>query len=664
MKPFTPELPDEAQARIARLERQLARERKAREAAEAIAEKGLRELYDSQQRLSLIQRITEAANSAKDVRIALSVAVREVCCQMGWDFGNALLVDPATGEARACDCWYAASPQRLADFVEASRRIAFPPNIGLPGRVVSSAQPLWIDDTRIDDNFLRREAARECHIIAGCALPVMVGRDVVAVIEFFSRSALQPSDELVSTLRQIAVQLGRVVERDRARAALLHDALHDALTGLPNRVLLKERSQAAFERLPADRQGLSMLVIDLDGFKLINDRYGHHAGDGVLVEVTRRFVDALEQARQAQKAEHQGWHVTLARTGGDEFVALVDGLYDDETPQRLAHALHGVLASPLVVEGDHFSVGASIGIGSSGPDYKDVDQILRDADLAMYQAKANGRGGTVVFSAALGARFRNRVALEREILDAIRQQQFVLHYQPIRLLGSGETLGFEALVRWNHPTRGLLDPGQFIPMAEETGLIVFIGDWVLREACSAMARFYATHPHNMRPFVTVNVAPQQFLQPNFAEMLRDVLMETAVPPETIRLEVTEGVAVIDAERTGRVLAQLREWGVKTILDDFGTGYSSLSYLNNLPFDSLKIDRSFIASLDKEKSRNIVRTILELARNLDLTVVAEGIENESQQRVLQEMGCVKGQGYLLGRPVGEQAAFDQFMARQR
>ena len=676
MKPFAPDIatdaagwPADAVVRIARLERQLARERQARGEAEGIAERGLRDLYDSQQRLALIQRITDGANRASDTHMALGVAVREICCQMNWDFGNAYLVDPQTGMAQACDCWFAATPDHMIDFVEASRHAQFSPGVGLPGTVLASGAPHWMADARIDANFVRQPIARTCHIISGCAFPILIGHEVAAIIEFFSRTALTQSADLVSTLAQIAVQLGRVVERDRARATLLHDALHDALTGLPNRVLLKERCHNVFERLPPPRRGMVLLVIDLDGFKLVNDRYGHHAGDGVLIEVARRFRAALGGCQDAAAAQ-PGWHATLARTGGNEFVVLLDGAMDAFAPERMADAIHASLVDPLRVAADLFSVGASIGIAECGPAYENVDQMLRDADLAMYHAKAEGRRGTAVFTPGLGLQYRNRMALEREIHDAIREEQFILHYQPICALNNGgRILGYEALIRWHHPSRGLLDPGQFIPAAEETGLIVFIGDWVLREACRAMARLQAAHPRldpgtdpgRDLPFVSINVDPQQFLQPNFAEQVRAVVMETAVSPRMIRLEVTEGVAVIDAEQTGRVLSELRDWGIKTSLDDFGTGYSSLSYLSNLPFDGLKIDRSFIASLDQAKSRNIVQTILELARNLDLSVVAEGIEEEAQQVMLREMGCVLGQGFLLGRPMREAEAFAQYQA---
>ena len=659
MKHFVPDIPTTAQARIERLERQLKRERELRREAEAIAESGLRKLYDSRQRLALLQRVTDGANSADDIREALYFAVREICTEMHWDFGNAYLVEPGRSGVSACDCWFAADAALFHEFVEVSRNARFGAGKGLPGRVLATGTPEWIDDARFEDGCARREVVIACGMVSACAFPIMVGTDVAAIIEFFAREKVQAKDDLITFMGQIGTQLGRVAERERARAALMHDALHDSLTGLPNRALMRERSQAAFERLPTDRTGLAMLVIDLDGFKAINDKYGHHAGDSMLVSVAARFSEAIDTCSDSST------QATLSRTGGDEFVVLLDGFDNDNLPQIVATALHDSLADPQHGSFDGTNLGASIGIACSGPEYEDVDKILRDADLAMYEAKAQGRGGTVVFTPDLGMDVRNRMELEREIREALREGQFVLYYQPILNFASPTAIrGYEALIRWHHPTRGLVEPSTFIPAAEESGLIMYIGEWVMREACSAMVRLHeqltaegcaAEH----LPFVAINIAPQQFLQHNFAQQVRRVLLDTGIAPTAVKLEVTEGVAIIDSDRTRALLDQFRGWGVQTGLDDFGTGYSSLSYLQNLPFDALKIDRSFIASLGDDKSRSIVRAILDLANSLDLHVIAEGVETAEQSAMLDSMGCQFGQGFLFGRPLDEATAFAAF-----
>ncbi|MFC3592182.1 bifunctional diguanylate cyclase/phosphodiesterase [Novosphingobium piscinae] len=646
-------IPEGDEDRVLRLERQLAREREARLAAEAIAEKGLRDLYTSQQRLALLQRITERANSSDDFQTAAAYALKDICTEMEWDFGNSYVVPDDGSAALACDCWFLASPDGLDPFVEVSRSIRFAAGIGLPGRVLTETRAHWVQDVREDTNFLRLAIARECGVVAGCAFPIMVGKQVVAIFEFFSRRTITPDEGMVETMAQIGIQLGRVVERVRAREALLHDTLHDSLTGLPNRVLLADRATQAFERRSTGGPGLAVLVIDLNGFKTINDKHGHHLGDEVLVAVSRRFSAALGSWQKEGGSEVEA---LLARTGGDEFVVLLAGTVEPTLAQHVAELLQSALDAPFRAGEEEAPISASIGIALCAPAYGHVDQVIRDADLAMYEAKSGDHANIVMFTPSLGNRVRNRMALEQEIREAISARQFVLHYQPIVGLSSGQVSGFEALVRWNHPLRGLISPNEFIPIAEQNGSIVSLGEWVLQEACAALARLHRTMPAGFLPSVAVNIAPVQFLQPDFIAQLRAVLRETGVPPACLKLEVTEGVAIIDSERTRRTLEQCRDIGVRTGLDDFGTGYSSLSYLHSLPFDTLKIDRSFIAAMERPKSLSIVRTILDLSKKLGLSVVAEGIETDRQSLSLAAWGCEFGQGYLLGRPEPEATAF--------
>lgn len=652
---------DDLEARVIRAERRAKRERDARIEAEAIAERGLRELYQSQQRLLLLQRITDGANRGDDVNTALRLAITEVCQYMGWAFGNVYLSDGYT--VTGCDTWYAADGDGLFAFVELSRSYRFNAGEGLPGRVLTDVRPHWIEDVTQDSSFLRAEAAAESGLHAGCAFPVMVGEEVGAVLEFFSRERLVRDDALMTLMGQIGTQLGRVIERERARLALLHDALHDPLTGLANRSLLADRLKNAVARAPngADLT-TAVLAMDLDGFKAVNDTLGHLAGDHLLIETSKLISECVTRTLISMHGPSRP-NVTLARIGGDEFTILVEEVRRGEA-EILAEAVRASLTGGR----DQLASGritASIGIAYHDGTYEDVDLLLRDADLAMYEAKANGRNQAVTFDEKVGQLIRQRLATEQQLREAIARKEFVLHYQPIVELAEPDLVqGFEALVRWVHPTRGLIGPDQFISIAEESGLILFLGEWVLREACRTAAR-WQHRLGNRAPFISINISPRQFLQPDFARQVKAVLLETGVQPSSVRLEVTECAAIRDADRTRAVIAEICSWGVATSLDDFGTGYSSLSHIQRLPFDVLKIDRSFVAAITSvdgnEKATGIVQAILDLARTLSMKVVAEGIETETQAAILASLGCSHGQGYLFSRPVAAEEA-ERMVAR--
>lgn len=646
---------EDLQRRLARAERRAERERSARLEAEAIAEQGLRELFESQKQLLLVQRITNGANQNRGVAAALRLAVSEICQYMGWSFGNAYLITPES-ELVACDTWYAADLEPLFEFVEISRNARFPQGYSLPGRVVRDPRPHWIEDVTAQPEFSRLQVATRCGLRSACAFPIMIGEEVAGVLEFFTRDRLTENDDFMGVVGQLGTQLGRAIERERAQQALLHDALHDAPTGLPNRTLLGDRLQQAFDRARLEhRTGLAVMMIDLDGFKSVNDTLGHAAGDEVLRETARRLSACLAARRLDDAAHDVKWSYTLARIGGDEFTAVIEAPADSSVAESVAGAIHTALAT---VAEDRLELGitASIGIAYDTPDYADVDHLHRDADLAMYQAKAQGRHRTVVLSESVGDRIRDRLTLEQQLRDALRHREFVLHFQPIVDMDEdGRVIGFEALVRWNHPTRGLLLPKDFIDVAEETGLILFLGDWVLQTACAVMAGWHRRFPRPPLPTISINVSPRQLLQADFARRVQDALVASGIDPTTVRLEVTEAAAIRDAKRTSAIISEIRSWGVKTSLDDFGTGYSSLSHLQRLPFDYLKIDQSFVAGLSEPDGQQpIIRAILDLAKTLGIAVIAEGVETPLQAETLRALGCFQGQGYLYGRPLSADA----------
>jgi diguanylate cyclase (GGDEF)-like protein len=647
--------PPSIEHRLARAERTAQRERTARLEAERIAEHGLRTLYDSKQRLQLLQHITDVANRARTIPEALGAALEAICERMNWTIGNVLMVSDDRSCVEGCDIWRASDANGVMVFIEASRRMRFQRGEGLPGRVFETGQSEWIADVGQSPLFVRAAEADRCDLGTGCAFPVLAGDEVVAVLEFYKRQTAQVDPEIVGILGQAGIQLGRVFERDRAQRALIHDALHDPLTGLPNRALFNDRLQASFDRLaPARRHALAVLVLDLDGFKLVNDTLGHHAGDRVLIRVADALRGALARLETERDLGLGAARCSPARMGGDEFTILVENLAGEDLAQvgmieGIAAALHRALDENLGAAEESAQVGASIGYAIGNVGHANVDQLLRDADVAMYEAKAGGRGRTVGFTERLGEMLRDRASLTNELRSAIERGEFELDYQPIVTLGTAQSVrGFEALVRWNHPVRGRLLPADFIDVAESSGLILFLGDWVLREACATAATW--TTLNGPAPFISINISARQFAQPGFAARVRQIVLETGVEPTRIRLELTESTAIVDIDHTCAVIEEIRKWGVQTSLDDFGTGFSSLSSLHRLPFDVLKIDRSFIMAMDdKGKGDGIVRAIIALAHTVGMTIVAEGVETPAQAALLIELGCELGQGYHFGRP---------------
>jgi diguanylate cyclase (GGDEF)-like protein/PAS domain S-box-containing protein len=435
-----------------------------------------------------------------------------------------------------------------------------------------------------------------------------------------------------------------ITQRKAAEERLLHDAFHDTLTGLPNRNLLVDRLNRAILRIKRhpDYQ-FAVLFLDLDGFKVINDSLGHQIGDQLLIAIGRRLENCVRQGD------------TVARLGGDEFIILIDDLAEPGDVYQMADRALDELQAPFSLNGQELVTSASIGIALSGPSYDRAEDLLRDADIAMYRAKARGKAGYVIFDKAMHTLAVTRLKLEADLRHAAVRQEFRLHYQPIVSLKSGAIASFEALVRWNHPERGLIPPDDFIPLAEETRLILPLGMWVLREAASELKNFQSASGTSVPLTISVNLSFRQFLQADLISQIERILLETGLDAEQLRMEITESVIMEHVETAFTTLSRLKSLGVKLAMDDFGKGYSSLSYLHQFPFDTLKIDRSFIARMGGGENLEIVRTIVSLANGLGLDVVAEGVETLSQLTLLRELGCQFGQGYLLSRPLSGDAA---------
>lgn len=427
----------------------------------------------------------------------------------------------------------------------------------------------------------------------------------------------------------------------------------DPLTGLPNRLLFIDRLGRLIKHAKRRKDYVfAVLFLDLDGFKMINDSLGHLMGDQLLLAVATRLEKCL---RSSDTVARIGQGFTMARLGGDEFTILLDDLKDLGDASRAAERVMKELTAPFMLGGKEVFTSVSIGIALSSPSYEEPEDILRDADTAMYRAKSLGKARFEVFDADMRASVMARLQLETDLRRALEREEFQNFYQPIVSLSSGQIVGFEALLRWHHPTRGMVSPGEFIPVAEDTGLIRELGWWNLREACRQMTQWRRQYKdHNLT--VSVNLSAKQFLQPNLVEDIRRLLQELQLPPNTLKLEITESTVMADPAAAIEMLQQIKSLGISLAIDDFGTGYSSLSYLHRFPLDTLKIDRSFISGMQEGgEGMEIARTILPMAMNLHLDVIAEGVETAEQLALLQKLQCKYGQGYYFSKPVSAQAA---------
>ncbi len=435
----------------------------------------------------------------------------------------------------------------------------------------------------------------------------------------------------------LVVSLHDLTERKRYESRIEHLASHDALTGLPNRALLRDRVEQAIVHARRTASRVAVMYVDLDQFKLVNDSWGHPAGDALLVEVGSRLRSAMREGD------------TVARLGGDEFVVLLADVARPGDSAVVARKIAGALAPPIVLDSRETQVTASIGIAIWPEDGEGLEALLQCADVAMYRAKDEGRNGYQYYSGEMGAQARARVELETGLRQALEREELRLHWQPQVDLATGEVRGCEALMRWERPGRGLVSPAQFIPLAEESGLIVPIGEWALRAACREAAGWAAAGLGRIQ--VAVNLSARQFRQGAVVETVRAALAESGLPAGCLELEITESVLARDLDQVVKALEQVRRMGVSVAIDDFGTGYSSLAYLRTLPIQKLKIDRSFIKGIPEDReAAALVGEIIRLAHVLSLEVVAEGVETAPQAAFLREAGCEKMQGFLFSRPV--------------
>ena len=509
-------------------------------------------------------------------------------------------------------------------------------------------EPIVVNDIAADALLKGIPALRELHATAYAGANIIDRHGTrIGTLCVLDKKVRKWTDRdgalLMYLAAQCAAEVGlrmEIATREQVEGQLLHNTLHDPLTELPNRTLLMERLGHAIQRSRrrADFR-FAVLFLDLDRFKLVNDSLGHHAGDQLLVAVANRLKMQLRTTD------------TVARLGGDEFAILLEDLASFDDAGRVAERMHADLLRPIMIGEHEVYTSASIGIvlGTAGHDLPEF--VLRSADMAMYRAKTGGRSRYEMFDRAMHTQAIERLQRETDLRHAVERQELSVHFQPIISLPAGTIVGAEALVRWTHPTRGRVSPAEFIPLAEEMGLILPIGKYVLIEACRQMREWQDMVGGVAELTIGVNLSAKQFNQPNLLDQVGSALQQTRLPPHLLKLEITETAIIDNPEAATRVLGELKQLGVQIHMDDFGTGYSSLSYLHRLPIDALKIDRSFIGQIDTDpRTLQLVMTILELAANLGVRSIAEGVEKPQQLEQLRKLACDFGQGYLFSPPL--------------
>lgn len=512
--------------------------------------------------------------------------------------------------------------------------------------------------------WTRRRLVTPVEHLADAAIQAMSGEDELPQLEDCETHELNAIARMLSSfvgtlktqvkertgeLERQKLQLEReIAVRRRAEDQLRHAAFHDRLTNLCNRDLLMDRLQRCMLRAKRHRNyKFAVLFLDVDRFKEVNDSLGHTVGDQLLISIARRLESCLRQGDTFSRAESN----TISRIGGDEFVILLDGIKARTDASIVAERLQEALSVPFALEGRSIVSTASIGIAFNELEYDSPDHLLRDADAAMYYAKAAGKARHEIFNKQMHAEAMARLELSEDLRRAFEKDEFVVFYQPIVTLATGQICGLEALVRWNHPTKGLIAPLDFIAHAEETGLIVQLGEWVLTQACLQLKQWHNEIDLDVQLTISVNVSKRQVAEPGLVDLVKNVLKETKLSGEFLQLEITESVIMANAETVTTVLKQIKELGVQLYMDDFGTGYSSLSYLHRFPIDVLKIDREFMSTMNANKDyAGVVQTVVVLAHNLNMEVIVEGVESKDQLAQLISLDCDKAQGFFFSKPL--------------
>jgi diguanylate cyclase (GGDEF)-like protein/PAS domain S-box-containing protein len=587
-------------------------------------------------------KVTRLLSEAETLERVMPDIIRTVCEALGCACGARRSWNEAEQKIACDETWQEPSAE-IAEFLDLSRGSRPLPKTagGLLRRVLASGEPTWITDVTEEPSFRRGPEAAKAGLRGAFAFPIRFGNETLGIMEFFSRGSSAPDELLIQSTRSIGSQIGQFMARKQAEARVRRLAHYDELTGLPNRSMFHQRVGRALARARRRTRQLAILFIDLDRFKNINDTLGHDAGDRVLEEIATRLRGCLRETD------------TVGRLGGDEFVVLIEEVAEPAEVALVAQKVLAEVARPITLSQQEVHITASIGISTYPADSQDMQGLMKNADISMYRAKEQGKNNYQFYSAQMNVHTLERLAMESDLRRALERDEFLLHYQPKIDLATGSIGGMEALIRWRHPVKGLVPPLQFIPLAEETGLIVPIGQWVLRTACAQTKAWQAGGLSPLR--VAVNLSARQFSQDSLLEDVARVLAETGLEAPLLELEITESMVMRNPAHAVALLDSLKAMGVHLSIDDFGTGYSSLSYLKRFPIDNLKIDRSFIQDLPADgEDAAITRAIIAMAHSLRLTVVAEGVETEKQRTFLHQHGCNEMQGFLFSKPLSAEA----------
>jgi len=605
----------------------------------------------SEQKLELENTIAHVLSGTGGLSVVLSEVIRALAARGGWECGAFWQVADDGTRLLLAASWSSDAPLREF-YGEISEMPVRTHGTGVARRVWSTDAPCWIPDVQSETGMLRAAGFIRAGIRSGVAFPINVGKERIGVTELFARQRLPQQQSLLTALASCGVQIAQYCKRKQAEHDLWRTATHDALTGLPNRSMFNESLSQALARVKRHRGRVAVMFLDLDRFKTINDTLGHEAGDAMLTGIAQRLRKVTREVD------------VVARLGGDEFVVLLEQFSHNDDLALVARRILHELDAPIDCDGHALHATASIGISVSPGDGSDSAALLKCADIAMYRAKQEGRNTFKFYSVSMSANSVERLSLENQLREAFVREEFMLHYQPKAELPGGRISGVEALIRWNNPVRGMVPPGEFIPLAEESGLILPISRWALRRACLQGRAWQMEGLPQIR--IAVNLSAYQ-LVPELPAEVEAALDAAGLDAGWLEIEVTESMVMRNPGQAAQILDGLRRLGVHIAIDDFGSGYSSLGALKHLPLDSLKVDQSLVSDLPDDAGDNaICRAIIAMAHALKLKVVAEGVETEAQRDFLRGIGCDEIQGYLLSRPLpaAEASAFIRASSNSR